>query len=228
MTLPYIKFQSVWSAKAADETVQLDSEFSKCATKVIEIKTAAFSGTLNIKGRITGQSSFVNIPFVQIGKAAAQSASVAALSWTTNTTDSVQYVIAEPYAEIQLVMTRTAGSITLQAYGMQQPFASDGGGGGGAVALTPIAVGTISVTPTASTALTLTTEKHGVFMNDGSDDVMWRPDTTAPTATTGIPLYAGQPLEFLDPRFDYATILSQIRFIAKNGGTATIPYALFS
>lgn len=122
MTLPYITFQSVWVAKAATDTVALNSEFSKCATKVIEIKTAGFSGTLDIQGRLTGQSSYVNIPYRKIGQATTQASSVSQLSWTTDTTDSVQYVIEEPYAEVQLVMTRTAGSITLQAYGLEQAF----------------------------------------------------------------------------------------------------------
>lgn len=116
MSLPFTKQESVWSSKATTETVTLDTEFSLCMTKIIEVITTGFSGTLDIKGKQADAATYDNVLYSLMGQVA-QVPSVAQLSYTTDT-NRYRYVVPEYWHRMQLVMTRTAGSITVDVVGI--------------------------------------------------------------------------------------------------------------
>lgn len=119
MTLPFTHSQQVWSAQAATATKALDTvEFSRCPTKVVEVITTGFSGTLDIQGKVGPASTHDNVAYILMGQDGAQAAVNNQLSWTTNTS-RFRYLVLEPYPYIQLVMTRTAGSVTINVFGWQ-------------------------------------------------------------------------------------------------------------
>ena len=116
MTIPYSHQQVVWDAQAATATKVLDSEFEKCPTKVVEIITTGFSGTINIQGKIWNGATYDNLSYSPLGQDGAQSIINDELTYTTNTSRA-RYLIAEPYAYHQIVMTRTAGSVSVIVHG---------------------------------------------------------------------------------------------------------------
>ena len=111
MSLPFVFSEAVWSAKAASETVELKSEFERCQVVIVEITTAAFSGTIDIQGKIHEISAFANVPYIRQDQAGIQTPSVAQISHSLNTS-VIRYVILGYWRRLQLVMTRTAGTIT--------------------------------------------------------------------------------------------------------------------
>lgn len=94
------------------------------------------------------------------------------------------------------------------------------------------AVGTqnaLSATTATAVSLTLPTNtrpSHAIIQVT-ANSVRWRADGTAPTATSGILVSAGSNIEFMDPMFDYESIIRRIQFIGISG-TATIEVAFFS
>jgi len=111
MSMPYVVSQVVWNAKAVSETVVLKSELERCKIVVVEVTMAAFSGTVDLQGRISEVSAFSNVPWVRQDQAAAQTPSVSQISETT-TTSVVRYVICGWWRQLRIVMTRSAGTIT--------------------------------------------------------------------------------------------------------------------
>lgn len=108
--------QTVWNAKNATETKTLNSvdwRFSRAASITIEIETTGFSGTLDIKGRSNSAGTYDSISYTQLDTTPAISAT-AQLSYTLSTANT-RYRLDDPPADIQLVMTRSAGTITLLA-----------------------------------------------------------------------------------------------------------------
>lgn len=111
MTLPYVVSEEVWKAKVLTETVVLKTDFERCQVVVIEITTAAFSGTIDIQGKLHELSAFSNIPYIRQDQATVQTPSVAQISHTTDT-GVYRFVVLGYWRRLQLVMTRTAGAIT--------------------------------------------------------------------------------------------------------------------
>jgi len=116
MSLPYVVSEAVWSAKEATETKVLKSDFERCAVTVIEIATTGFSGTLDFKGKVHELGSYANVPYIRQDQASVQTPSVTQISHITDT-GTYRYVILGYWRRLQIVMTRTAGSITCGAAG---------------------------------------------------------------------------------------------------------------
>ncbi len=116
MSMPYVVSQAVWDAKAVSETVELKSQFELCQVTVIEITTAAFSGTLDIQGKLHEIFSFANAPYIRQDQASIQTPSVSQISLTTDT-NTYRYVVLGYWRRLQLAMTRSAGSITCAVVG---------------------------------------------------------------------------------------------------------------
>lgn len=116
MSLPFVISQAVWSAKAATETIALQSDFERCEVTVIEITTTGFSGTLDIQGKLHEISEFSNVPYIRQDQASLQTPSVTQLSFTLDTA-VYRYVVLGYWRRLQLVMTRSAGSITVGVAG---------------------------------------------------------------------------------------------------------------
>jgi hypothetical protein len=116
MSLPYVVSEVVWQDKAVTETVELKSDFERCQVIVVEITTTGFSGTLDIKGKLHEISSYVNVPYVRQDLHTLQTPAVAQLSFTTDTS-SFRYVVLGYWRKLELVMTRSAGTITCAVVG---------------------------------------------------------------------------------------------------------------
>ena len=119
MSLPYVFSEAVWNAKAETETVELKSEFERCQVVVVEITTAAFSGTIDIQGKVHEITAFSNVPYIRQDQVALQTPSVSQISHSTDT-GVYRYVILGWWRRLQIVMTRTAGSITCGVAGSSQ------------------------------------------------------------------------------------------------------------
>jgi hypothetical protein len=116
MAFPYIVSEVIWNAKDVNETKYPKSEFEACQAIVVEVTTAGFSGTLDIQGTVHEISAYANVPYVRQDQATLQTPAVAQLSYTTNT-GVVRYLILGYWRRLKLVMTRTAGTITLAVVG---------------------------------------------------------------------------------------------------------------
>lgn len=114
--MPYIFSEAVWNAKAVTETVALKSEFERCQLVVIEFTTVDFSGTLDFKGKVHELNAFSNVPYIRQDQTSLQTPANAQLSLSTD--DAVyRYVILGWWRRLQIVMTRTNGTITLGVAG---------------------------------------------------------------------------------------------------------------
>jgi len=116
MSMPYVVSEAIWNTKDASETAVLKTEFELCQATIIEFATTGFSGTIDIQGKAHELGSFANIPYIRQDQAGIQTPSVSQLSLTTDT-GTYRYVILGYWRRFQLVMTRTAGSITCAAIG---------------------------------------------------------------------------------------------------------------
>lgn len=111
MSLPFVFSETVWNLKDAGETKELKSEFERCKVVVVEITTAGFSGTIDIQGKVHEISIFSNVPYIRQDQAGLQTPSTTQISHTTD--DGVyRYQILGFWRRLQIVMTRTAGTIT--------------------------------------------------------------------------------------------------------------------
>ena len=109
--MSYTFSEEVWNAKAVTETKELKSEFERCKVVVVEFTTAAFSGTIDIQGKVHELNAFSNVPYVRQDVHTLQTPAVTQLSLTTDTA-IYRYVILGWWRKLQIVMTRSAGSIT--------------------------------------------------------------------------------------------------------------------
>ena len=110
--MPYVFSEEVWNAKDVDETVALKSEFERCKVVVVEVTTTEFEGTLDIQGKVHELNAFSNVPFIRQDQASVQTPSTTQISYTSTDTGVYHYVILGYWRRLQLVMTRTAGTIT--------------------------------------------------------------------------------------------------------------------
>lgn len=111
MSMPYVVSEAVWNLKDADETKELKSDFERCQVVIIEVTTAGFSGTIDIQGKLHELSAFSNVPYIRQDQATVQTPSVAQISHTGDT-GVYRYAVLGYWRRLQLVMTRTAGTIT--------------------------------------------------------------------------------------------------------------------
>ena len=112
--------QKVWSAKNATATVEL-SEMAHLASKSIQVNTAAFSGTLDFQGSLDGVN-WINARYVELTGDGVLSIVNDQLSYAADTSIKV-YMLAEWWPHVRLVMTRSAGTITVDAWGHEtSPF----------------------------------------------------------------------------------------------------------
>lgn len=109
--MPYTYTQLIWNAKNATATKELDSEFGRCAIVVVEITTANFTGTIDLKGKIHEVSAFSNVPWIRQDQAAAQTPSISQIA-PSGDTAVYRYVICGWWRFLQIVMTRSGGTIT--------------------------------------------------------------------------------------------------------------------
>lgn len=90
----------------------------------------------------------------------------------------------------------------------------------------------LSVT-TSAVALTLPTGRspsHMIVYNNSGNPLRWRSDGTAPTSTNGMLLLANSYLEWMDPNFNYGSIIARIQFIRDStaAGNGTLEVSFFS
>lgn len=111
MSLPYVVSEVVWSAKDEDETKVLKTDFERCQVVVIEITTAAFTGTIDIQGKLHELSAYSNIPYIRQDQAGIQKPAVAQIVPDTDT-GVYRYVILGYWRRLRIVMTASAGTIT--------------------------------------------------------------------------------------------------------------------
>jgi len=119
MSMPYVVSETVWNARAVDETKELKSDFEKCQVVVVEVTTAGFSGTIDLQGKVHELTAFSNVPYVRQDQATLQTPSVSQISHTTDT-GVYRYAILGYWRRFRLVMARTAGTITCGVAGSSQ------------------------------------------------------------------------------------------------------------
>lgn len=111
MSLPYVVSEAVWTAKDEDETKVLKTDFERCKVVVIEITTTAFTGTIDIQGKLHELSAYSNVPYIRQGQASIQTPSVAQIVPDIDT-GVYRYVVLGYWRRLQIVMTCTNGTIT--------------------------------------------------------------------------------------------------------------------
>lgn len=187
--------ENVWADQQASETVILSNRFESCPTKVVEVITKAFSGTLDIKGAISPDQTFDNVSYMLMGQGAGRTASNAQLSYTTDTS-RYRYLVLEPYSEMSLALTRTAGAVNVYVAGwgasMTPSLKTDQLSG----SLTNRS-GTITAGATAQTiAAALATRRYFFLQNVSTGDLWVNFGTTAVAAQPSIKLLPEAVLEY--------------------------------
>ena len=187
MTLPYTKSQSIFAAAVLTATRELDHEFELCITKVFEIVTTGFSGTIDIQGKVDDDATYDNLAYYRLGQDGPQQLVNDQLSYTTDT-GRYRYCVPEYYKLIQVVMTRTAGSVTMDVAGIDAPLAipmrSD-------TPLTYSAPAAHNVTTTSSAIVAANTSRRVLAIVNDSDTPIWLGIGDTAVINTGIRLNAG-------------------------------------
>lgn len=112
--------QTVFNAAALTATQALTADTQLAAGVQITYQTAGFSGTLDFQGSLGG-TTWYNLPYAIVGTGALASV-VAQVSKTTDTAN-YHYLILMPMPFMRVVMTRSAGTITMYARTFSEPFA---------------------------------------------------------------------------------------------------------
>lgn len=86
---------------------------------------------------------------------------------------------------------------------------------------------TVSTTAVSLTLPASTRPSHAIIQVMTAN-VRWRADGTAPTTSAGIVVTAGSNIEFMDPMFDYESIIRRIQFIRDDAVDAVLEVAFFS
>ena len=116
MAIPYVVSEVVWKDKDASDTKELKSEFERVSSVQLEVSLTGFSGTLDIQGRLGEDIDWYNIPYARQDQASAGTGSVSQITLTTET-GIRRYALLGGIRQVRIVMTRTAGTITLVAHG---------------------------------------------------------------------------------------------------------------
>lgn len=112
----YTFFQKVFDGAVATATVALKNEFNQCPTKIIEIVTTGFSGTIDIQGSVAPGTTKDNVAYGLMGQDGTVTPSNNQLSYTADTS-RYRYVVTELYPFMDIVMTRSAGSVSVDVFG---------------------------------------------------------------------------------------------------------------
>jgi hypothetical protein len=113
MALPYSAVKRVFNAAVLTATSTADGFFQPAAAVQLLIVNTGFTGTLDIQGSLTYDGTYVNLPYAIMAVGPVATA-VAQLSYTTNTANH-HIVVLAPMPFMKFVMTRSAGSITMDA-----------------------------------------------------------------------------------------------------------------
>jgi len=110
-----VRKEVLWSAQAVTATKKL-ADASHVITKLLEFNTTGFSGTLDLQGSLDN-SNWVNLRYAEVTGDGSLSIVNDQISHTLNTSRR-HYLIAEYWPYVQIVMTRSAGSLDAQWWGI--------------------------------------------------------------------------------------------------------------
>lgn len=119
MARPWTEMQRIFEAADATATVVIP-DMSAGPSKVWEIVYNGFSGTIDIQGKVDG-GAWANVPYVLANNATAPSRAVAQLSLTTESSTKT-YLTWEPMPQMRIVMTRTAGDVSVTVWASETPI----------------------------------------------------------------------------------------------------------
>lgn len=107
----------------ASATVAIQPNAAQNGAFLLSLITTGFSGTIDIQGKAHISDTYVNIPYVILG-AGPVAFAVAQISKTTETAHPL-YMIPICFPFMQIVMTRSAGSLALYGYSSPSTFNAD-------------------------------------------------------------------------------------------------------
>lgn len=119
MAMPFSTTFVLFSAAAATANATLPDP-GAAAVIQLSVTNAGFSGTLDIQGRLDPSDTFVNLQYVTMA-AGSLTPAVAQLSYSTQTATTT-YLVLSPMPYMRVVMTRSAGSITMYGRTYSEPF----------------------------------------------------------------------------------------------------------
>ncbi len=176
--MPEIMRERVFDGAVLTATKNLSSvraQVSLALRPLLELVNAGFSGTINIQGRISADAAWVNVPYSVFSGGAWGAATAAQLTFATNTATN-RYKILDYWPDMQVVMTRSAGTITALDWAAIEYDSGDGGSSGSSSSLSAVAT---AAAPTYSEGATvsLSTDLAGAqrtlnsYGNMGEDDI---------------------------------------------------------
>lgn len=139
MTIPMVKHDTVFNAISATATKELQSVGDLGGTLyarsiILEINGGSTPDwTLDIQGKASPEATYHNIDYFRIDQGGAQSVAIAqlAVNWTT----AQHYVIPNPPPFVQLVATRTGGTLTVYSAFSSEAYSGFAGLTGGDTAV---------------------------------------------------------------------------------------------
>jgi len=120
MSSPYsTSFQAFATGTAATATAALPQDSYWAGRVELQAVTTGFSGTFRFQGRPHPDAQWVDLPYIVLGASPA-----VALGTVTLTTDTsvITYVILKPAWQMQVVMTRSAGSFGMLGQYFGAPY----------------------------------------------------------------------------------------------------------
>lgn len=130
MTIPLVDHRTIWDAIAATTTVELHTQGGQFgqvrAARAIFLEVNGGSTpdwTLAIQGKVSESATYHNINFFRVdqGTTVTPSATTLSVNWTT----AQYYVIPNPPPYVQLVGTRTGGTLTVYAAFSTEAYSTD-------------------------------------------------------------------------------------------------------
>lgn len=108
--MPYGEpFQIFAAGTAATATQALPANSLVAGQVALQFVTTGFSGTIDIQGKPYSGATFVNLPYVAVASGS-MFPTTAQLSFTTDTSTNT-FMVIMPMPVMQIVMTRSAGSL---------------------------------------------------------------------------------------------------------------------
>ena len=202
--------RQIWSAKNATATVTLqsiDSELAHSISLILTVATTAFSGNLDFQGKEHTGDTYTNLVYQEIDvDGGTRAANDDQLSYTV-ATNRKRYLIPIAPEFVQLVMTRSAGTISAWVRGSGVPIILP-------MSLRLVSTGDQQITSLSSaTNLTVPAGSRRAVVQILTQGVYYTEDSVTPSSTNGLEADAGDTLEYLDA--DYSGLLGNLEFIEK-------------
>ena len=210
--------RQIFTAAVATATATLasvETQLDSCISHIFTIETTGFSGTIDFQGREHNNDTWTNVAYQEIDIDGTRAGVNDQLSYTTETARK-RYLVPISPSHLQVVMTRTAGSLDVFVRGsgvaLELPMSHK-----------LVSLGDEQLTvPVTAVNLTVPAGARRAKIEVHTASMYYTEDSVTPSSSNGGRLDSGDVMHYLDA--DYSGLLSNLEFIRQSADGLVIAH----